>query len=115
MKDLLITLLETWKYGVYQQGSMTGEYPDSFFTFWNNSSDDHHPYDNAPIGWVWNFEVNFYSIDPALVNTILEEVRTLLLQNGFVVVGKGHDVASDEPTHTGRGFTVLYIENNKRS
>lgn len=113
MKDTLIELLETFGYPVYEQGSLTGEYPDSFFTFWNATTDDHHHYDNNPLGFVWRFNVNFYSVSPALVNTMLEQARVLLRQNKFIVGGKGHDLASDVETHTGRGMDALYLESNK--
>ena len=29
---------------------------------------------------------------------------------GWVITGAGHAVASDEATHTGRGFTAVYLE-----
>lgn len=112
MKDLLIELLESFKYPVFLQGSMAEDedYPESFFTFWNNSSPEWHHYDNKPSGFVWDFDVNFYSTDPTLVNSMLEEARTLLKANGFIVSGKGYDLASDEPTHTGRGMNARIIE-----
>lgn len=115
MKDFLIEILETRGFPVYQQGSMTKDeaYPDSFYTFWNNSADDASHYDNDATGWWWNFDVMFYSVDPSLVDTELLEARKLLKQNGFVVVGKGYDVASDEPTHTGRGINALKFQINK--
>ena len=113
MKDLLISLLETFGYPVFLQGSLSEDeaYPESFFTFWNNDSYDNNHYNNNPVSYTWNFDVNFYSTDPALVNSKLLEAKTLLKQNGFIVSGKGYDVASDEPTHTGRGFTALIIDN----
>jgi len=114
MKALLISILESFGYPVFQQGSLTEEepYPESFFTFWNNSSNDGSHYDNDAINFVWSFDVNFYSVDPNLVNTMLVEARTVLRANGFVVSGKGYDLASDEPTHTGRGINVLISERN---
>ena len=113
MKELLISLLETFGYPVFLQGSLSENeaYPDSFFTFWNNNSYDNNHYNNTPVSYTWDFDVNFYSNDPALVNTKLLEAKILLKQNGFIVSGKGYDVASDEPTHTGRGFTALIIDN----
>lgn len=113
MKELLITLLESFNYPVFLQGSLSENeaYPESFFTFWNNETPDGSHYDNEAINYVWNFDVNFYSIDPGLVNTMLLNAKTLLKQNGFIVGGKGYDVASDEPTHTGRGINVLIVEN----
>ena len=110
MKNKLINLLATFNYPVYLQGSVSGAYPDSFFTFWNNTSDDGSHYDNNPIYYVWDFDVNFYSNDPTLVNTVQLQAMELLKQNGFIVNGRGYDVASDEPTHTGRGFVALIID-----
>ena len=37
--------------------------------------------------------------------------KSLLKAAGFVIRGAGYSVMSDEPTHTGRGITVLYREN----
>lgn len=115
MKELLISLLQTFGYPVRLQGSLaeTEAYPDSFFTFWNNDSYDGNHYDNNAIYYVWNFDVNFYSTDPTLVNTILLRAKALLKQNGFIISGRGYDVASDEPTHTGRGMNALIIENKE--
>ena len=112
MKELLIKTLEVFGYPVYLQGTLSKDepYPDSFFTFWNNDSYDGNHYDNTPVGYVWDFDVNFYSTDPALVNSKLIEAKTKLKQQGFIVSGKGYDVASDEPTHTGRGINVLKEE-----
>lgn len=113
MKDLLISLLESFGFPVFLQGSLSENdpYPESFFTFWNNETPDGAHYDNEAINYIWNFDVNFYSVDPELVNSMLLQAKTLLKQNGFIVGGKGHDVASDEPTHTGRGINALYVEN----
>lgn len=112
MKDALIALLETFGYPVRLQGSLAENeaYPESFFTFWNNDTPDGSHYDNNPISYVWDFDVNFYSTSPTLVNTVLLEARNLLKTNGWIIPGKGYDVATDEPTHTGRGMNVLYLE-----
>lgn len=113
MTEILIGILAAFGFPVRLQGSLLEDepYPDSFFTFWNNSSEDGAHYDNGAIYYVWNFDVNFYSTDPALVYTKLEAARLALKDAGFVVSGKGYSVVSDEPTHTGRGFTALKIEN----
>lgn len=112
MEDKLIELLETFGYPVYRQGSLSNDatYPDSFFTFWNNQSPDHAFYDNTEYGTEWDFDVNFYSNDPDLTYSKLFEAKTLLKQNGWVVPGKGHDVMSDEPSHSGRGISALFLE-----
>lgn len=112
MEDKLIEILETLGYPVIRQGSLAPdkEYPDNFFTFWNNDSPDHSHYDNAEYGTEWDFDVNFYSTDPEKTYKILADARIKLKQNRWIIPGKGYDVASDEVTHTGRGMRALYLE-----
>lgn len=112
MKDLLISTLEPLGFPIRLQGSLgeNEQYPESFFTFWNNDTLGDEFYDNDEHSYIWDFDLNFYSSDPALVNTKLIEAKALLKAKGFIVAGKGYDVPSDEPTHTGRGIHVLKIE-----
>ena len=110
MVDLLISTLEALGYPVKLQGSMLPDekYPDHFFTFWNDSADGESFYSNTEGAIVWQYSLNFYSIDPELVNTKLLEAKGLLKLAGWIVSGAGYDVMSDEPTHTGRGITITY-------
>ena len=110
MKQALITLLETLKYPVFEQGSVSSTYPESFFTIWNAETYDQNHYDNEAVAFVWDFDVNFYSTDPALVNTVLLAAITLLKQNKWIISGKGMDIPSGVITHTGRGVTAKYLE-----
>lgn len=113
VKQLLIdTVFNHFHYPVYQQGSMSDkdEYPDSFFTFFNNYTNDDNFFDNQETMTIWDFDLNIYSLDPEVVNTTLREAKPLLKAAGFIVDGVGYDVISDEVTHTGRGINVLYIE-----
>jgi len=113
VKMLLInTLTEEFNLPVILQGSLSvdDEYPAAFFTFWNNYSDDEAFFDNTETETIWNFDLNYYSNDPASVNSVLLEAKQLLKSVGFIPDGSGHDVISDEPTHTGRGMTLLFIE-----
>lgn len=110
MEDLLISTLEALGYPVKLQGSILSDesYPDHFFTFWNDSADGTGFYSNNEGAIVWAYSLNFYSIDELLVNSKLLEAKALLKSAGFIVSGAGYDVASDEPTHTGRGISLLY-------
>ena len=111
MVNLLIdTLVAAFGYPVRLQGSLLSseQYPDHFFTFWNDSADGTSFYSNTEGAIVWQYSLNFYSIDPVAVNTKLLEAKQVLKNVGFIVSGGGHSVASDEPTHTGRGITVMY-------
>lgn len=112
MTDNLIELLESLNYPVYRQGSFTEDepYPDSFFTYWNQDSPDHAHYDNQSYGTSWDYIVFFYSTDPDLTYSVMDEARALLKENGWVVPSKGADVNSDQPTHTGRSMEVYYLE-----
>lgn len=112
-EDLLISLLETFGFPVFRQGSLTddNEYPDTFFTFWNNESYDDSFYDNENNSENSDFDVNIYSNDPSLIYSKLREAKKLLKANGFIVYDSGHDVGSDEPSHVGRGIGI--IKNNR--
>lgn len=113
VKLLLInTLTEEYGFPVYLQGSMSDDtsYPDSFFTYWNNITSDSAFYDNTETKTIWDLDLNFYSNNPVLVNTMLLEVKSLLKSKGFIIDGSGYDVISDEVTHTGRGLNLLFIQ-----
>lgn len=112
MKDNLITLLETLQYPVYLQGSINSldDYPQSFFTFWNFDTPESAFYDNNANRAVWGFGVYFYSVDPALVQSVPEAARKLLKQNDYILQGKANDITVDKPTHTGAMFTVYKFE-----
>lgn len=110
MVDLLTGTLEMLGYPVRLQGSFKPEesYPDHFFTFWNDSSDGSGFYENDESAVIWQYSLNFYSIDPLEVESKLLEAKKALKAVGFTVSGSGYSVMSDEPTHTGRGITILY-------
>lgn len=111
MEDNLINLLQSFDYPVFRQGSLTENeaYPDTFFTFWNNSEDGLSYYDNDVAIVDYDFSVNVYSTDPDIVYSLLAEARKLLKAKGWIIVARGYDVPSDEITHTGRGFEVEYL------
>lgn len=114
MEDLLISTLEALGYPVRLQGSLLPDepYPDSFFTFWNDSADGSSYYSDEESAIIWAYSLNFYSVNPTLVNTELIKAKKLLKAQGFTVSGAGYSVMSDEATHTGRGITILYRQNN---
>lgn len=111
MEDLLIDTLSMFGYPVMLQGSLLPNklYPDDFFTFWNNSSGDGTHYDNAAASVLYRYEINFYSNNPANVYSVLRAAITKLHAAGFIISGDGYSVASDEPTHDGRGVDVMYL------
>lgn len=113
MKDLLIKTLEKFGYPVFLQGSLNEdeEYPPTFITFWTNDVADESHYDNDVVSYTWDFDVIIYSNDPSVIDTKKDEIRNALKSVGFIPQGKGMDISSDEPTHTGWVMNFYYLEN----
>lgn len=112
MKTLLIETLEATSYPVYLQGTMAEDeaYPDSFITFFVIDSNDAAHYDNESTGTAWEYQVIFYSSDPRLVEAVPKDIRSRLKAAGFIPRGRGRDIPSDEPTHTGWAMEYYYLE-----
>lgn len=112
MEDLLIEVLGQFGYPIMLQGSLLANkpYPDHFFTFWNNLSDSESFYDNDENSIVYDYDVNFYSINQEWVYSKLREVKAALKKAGFIISGDGYSVMSDESTHDGRGMNVKYLK-----
>ena len=115
MKTLLISTLEALGYPVYLQGSIDPNeaYPADFITFFTLDTPNGTSYDNAPGSWRWQFQVAFYSVSPERVASVPASIRATLAAAGFLPDGKGRDLPSDEPTHTGWTQDYIYIEQNK--
>ncbi len=112
MEDILIALLEAFKYPVIRQGSLAPDapYPATFFTFWNRTEEEHSAYDNESALVVHEFDINVYSTSPDTVYSLLAQARNAVKEAGWETPDRGHDVASDEITHTGRGFTCTFLQ-----
>ena len=65
---------------------------------------------NEVVSVDWNFSVMFYSSDPALVNSKPAEISAALRAAGFIPQGKGNDIPSDRPSHTGWAMDFIYTE-----
>lgn len=109
VEGALISLLESFTFPVFRQGSVTESYPDNFFTFWESEEDGNSYYDNLTVDVYYQFSVYFYSTNPANTYSYIEQARSLLKQNGWTIKTRGYDVASGEQSHTGRGFDVIYL------
>ncbi len=112
MDSALSTILESFKFPVYRQGSMSNDtaYPETFITFWQSDSYDHTHYNNAEYGIEWSYTVNIYSSNPDTKFSLLSEVIEALKAAGWIISGRGYDVASDEKSHSGKGFECKYLE-----
>lgn len=116
MKRKLITALETCGFvqgqTLFLHGTMNPDeaYPDEFVTFWTDDVPDGVHFDNATGSYDWAFSVIYYSADPAKTNTRPNEIRAALKAAGFIPQGKGSDIMSDEPTHTGWATDFVITE-----
>lgn len=112
MKQKLIKTLSAFGYPVLLQGTLNPEeaYPNTFITFFVDSTDDNGHFENKTNSVNWSFSVILYSNDPEIVNTKPDEIRAALKAVGFIPQGKGNDILSDEPTHTGWAMDFIITE-----
>ena len=113
IKDLFINTLKNLGYGEPRLQGSFGEnetYPDSFITFFIVDSPELAFYNNKSNCTAYYFDVNFYSSDPELVNTVPGTIAEKLEAVGFKKQGKGTDLVSDYPTHTGWNIPFVYQE-----
>ena len=110
MVDLLIETLAPLGYPIKLQGSLAPDEPapDHFFTYWNDAADGMSFYSDDEHAIDWQFSLNFYSVDPAKVYSVLADAKRLLKSVGWIVTGAGYSLASDDPSHTGRGIMIHY-------
>lgn len=108
----LYAILAGFGLPVYLQGSMTDDepYPTAFYTYYNNETEGARFYDDGERAIVWDFDVNAYADNPDVAQHMLLQARDALRAAGYLCGGAGYDIISDEPTHTGRGINVIYVE-----
>lgn len=95
--------------GSYEEGE---ELPESFFTFWNSETPEEGFYDDEAQRIEWYWYVYFYTSDPRLLYSKIEEFINIAKAEGFLVNnGKGNDLPSDIPNYSGRYVKLLYVEN----
>lgn len=112
MKEKLIALLSVYGFPVMLQGTLNPEedYPETFITFWTDDTSDGAHYDNETTSFDWTFSVCIYSSRPDIVNTLPVTMRADLTAAGFIPQGKGFDIPSSNPTHTGWALDVIGTE-----
>ena len=113
MKELLLKTLKSFGYPVKLQGTLNADeaYPDTFITFWVDGSSDNSHYDDECSAIDWDFSVILYSNNPTTVNEKPSEIIAAMKAAGFIPQGRGNDIPSDEPTHTGWAMDFKYIQN----
>ena len=113
MKTFLIETLETLGFPVILQGTIAENepYPNDFITFFTTDTEENAAFDNETALTTWNFQIGFYSSNPAHVATESKRIRATLKNAGFIPQGKGYDIPSGVETHTGWICEFYYLEN----
>lgn len=113
MIDELLALLGAFQYPVFLHGTVNPAdgYPDSFFTYWNQSTPEGAFYSNDPHFAVWRFYIYFYSSSRQTVETVTDNLLDVLRASGWTLEGRPVDASSGLETHTGRMITCKKLEN----
>lgn len=117
MEDKLINLISALGYPIFRQGSLTENdtYPDAFFTYWNNTEENHSSYDNNTALIQYDYDLNVYSTNIDACYDLLKQASVILKNNNFIITNFGYDLYSDEVTHMGRGMNVSYLGDCERN
>lgn len=111
-REEIFNIIEATGFPCWKMHEMPADtvYPSSFFTYLCEDAPFSEYYDNKPTAIIWTFAIGFYSDNPHLVNSEMNELIERLLSAGWIVDGAGEDVQSDEPTHTGRRIAAYKID-----
>lgn len=110
LEEVFIAISET---NYQRQGSFAeGEtLPSSFFTFWNYDLPENGYYDNKAHKAIWKWNVCFYTNDPSILYSRMDEFIAKAKEKGFIIDGRDHDIQTDTPNYYGRMVKLTYIEN----
>lgn len=112
MNEKLMELLEQTGYEAYEQGSFTSskDYPKSFFTIWNFDSVYTGFYENNPMGIARYYWINFYTLNPAVIDIALKKAIELLKENNWVISQPSIDINTSVKQYSGKQITAIFIE-----
>ena len=112
MKDLLIEALESLGYPVKLQGTLeaAAKYPDTLITFLIIDSFSAADFDNETAVTAFTATVNHYSIDPSIVQQLSKDIPKTLKAAGFIPIGRGRDLISNENNYTAWTCDYYYLE-----
>ena len=103
----LFALFEEIGLPYYRQGSLSdADYDPSFFTFWNIDTPESSFYDNEAHQYNEYVQVGFYTNEPELIYSQMDDFITRAKAKGFVIQGKAKDANADKDNYFGR---VCYI------
>ena len=110
VEKLLCDTIEKLNFNIYVQGSLNEEEIEEkeFCTYWLEQIEEQHK-DNTAVMARWLFDFNFYSTNLNYGSTfdyLLQELKKV----GFVPVGRGGSVVSNNKRFKGRSVQIRYKE-----
>lgn len=112
MLDKLHSIFEDMQVDYCRQGSLTSvkDYPKEFFTYWQWQNDAAAHFDNKNNKEIAAFTICYYTSQPEKLYSRMEEFIAAALAAGFIVKGRGVDIASDSPDYPGRTLDVYFVK-----
>lgn len=105
-KDLDETRFDNWEQGSVPKTNI----PDSYITYWENTSFDNLNADNQTKEIAYPFTVIYYTKDWDNIYSDFEEIVSLLKSKNYIASGMGFPLESDNPEYRARGIEVQKIE-----
>lgn len=95
---------------VYQQGTAPQELPQSFYTVWEDSSEDAVNASNATHEILHEWTLIYYTTNYATVYTGLQAAIQALKRKGYIISGAGYDFNGNYDKWQARAVDVKKIE-----
>lgn len=106
----LFALLNEIGLPYFRQGSMSDtDYPPSFFTYWNIDTPSLRFRDNNEKSYAEIISVCFYTNDPELVYTQMDDFISRAKVAGFIT-GRAFDTSADRNDYYGRAVRIQKIK-----
>lgn len=112
IRDKLINTLQGLGYEIKLQGTYrVDNMPESCITYFIADTADLRSYNNRPAKSGYTINVNFYSRNMVLMDTVPDAISDALLATGFTREGPGQDAGLDIDTgHYGWLMDFYYVE-----
>lgn len=95
---------------VYKQGTAPETLPESFFTFWEDYSDDNLNGDNAVLEVIHEYTLVYYTKDFSTIYTGLQAAINTLKGKGYIIGGTGYDFGGAYDGWECRAVDIKFIE-----
>ena len=106
----IVKELEELGLDVWQQGNVPTDMPDSYITYWNDSSTDNLNSDNKTNLIEYQYTLIYYTKEWETLCVIFENIVSLLKSKNYIVDGMGFDIDSGIDEYIARCIEVTKLE-----